>query len=232
MVGIEICIVFEIHYFHKPCSPFHDIESTCFSLMGEMTLNHTILVNYIFIFTRWEQSSNWGCICLQLVPYFSHCMVVFLCGCLLNVLNFRSLLYIKAMDGNTICTTPVTVSEAGSRMEFWCNLKNLVLRCLWWVMAVLWHFELSAEREEIVVWETDGNKRWIGPNHLIMRLKGHEFLTRPDVGLHRQAISDLEHSPNSVLVLPSKWKEVKKYCIKKHCLHVLCSYFSDYKASM
>lgn len=88
------------------------------------------------------------------------------------------------MDGNIICIILVIVFEVGFRMEFWCNLKNLVLRCLWWVMVVLWYFELSVEREEIVVWEIDGNKRWIGLNYLIMRLKGYEFLIRLDVGLY------------------------------------------------
>lgn len=79
------------------------------ALMGEVTLNHTILVNYVFIFSRWEQGSNWICICFQYLPYLSPSTFLFLLGCLLNVLNFSSSIYIKDMDGNTTCTTPLTV---------------------------------------------------------------------------------------------------------------------------
>lgn len=86
-----------------------DIQSTCLPLMGEMTLNHTILVNYVFILSRWEQDSNWSCISFQYLSCWSSNAFLSLWGCLLNVLSSRSSLYIKDIDGNTILTTPFSV---------------------------------------------------------------------------------------------------------------------------
>lgn len=73
-----------------------------------------------------------------------------------------------------------------------------------------WLIVTSTETKETVMWETDGNKRWIVSIILIMTLEDQKLLPESYLGLNRQDVLDLGHNPLSVFVLPSNLKERNK----------------------